>query len=110
MGFRGDITMDELFYRWFNDHKEKLQKMGIQTDLISKSIQSCNPNPSIFVDHLTSTRGGRVTVWKSGFIDMEILDIQSVELIFFKHLDLTVEYSDIENLLDEYIEKLISQS
>jgi hypothetical protein len=73
----GGLTMDELFYKWFNDYKEKLQKMGIQTDLISKS--------KYFVDHLTSLRIGRVTVWKSGFIEMEILDIQSSEQIFYKN-------------------------
>lgn len=102
--------MDELFYKWFNDHKEKLQNIGIQTDLIEKSTQFSNPNLSVFADHLTDTKFGRVTVWKSGFINMEILDIQSEELIFFKHLDFSVKYSEIGNLLDEYIEKLIRLS
>jgi hypothetical protein len=49
MSLGGGLTKDELFYKWINDHKEKLQKIGIQTDLISESIQSCNPNPSILL-------------------------------------------------------------
>jgi hypothetical protein len=82
--------------------------MRIQTELISKSIP--NPNPSVCAHHSTEKKMGEVIVWKSGFIDMIIFDIQSGEQIFYKHLNLSVKYSEIENLLDEYIEKLIKHS
>lgn len=89
--------MDELFYKWFNDNKTKLNNKGIQTEKISKSIP--NPNPSVIADHTTETHMGRVTVWKSGLIDMEILDQSSAETVFYKQTKITDEYPDIEVLL-----------
>ena len=50
----------------------QLRKRGIETDLISEP--TLTDNPAIFADHLSSTKMGRVTVWNTGAIDIEILD------------------------------------
>ncbi|WHY75285.1 hypothetical protein QNH20_14110 [Neobacillus sp. WH10] len=64
--------MEELFYSWFKEHREELLKKGIVTDLILEPTTT--DNPAIFADHLSSTKMGRVTVWNSGSIEIEILD------------------------------------
>jgi hypothetical protein len=76
--------VEELFYSWFKENKEELRKKGIETDLISEP--TLTDNPSIFADHLSSTKIGRVTVWNSGAIDIEIADQLTGQTVLNKHL------------------------
>src|SRR4051812_29671789 len=100
--------MEELFYSWFNENKEKLQQMGIETDLISKPTSTSSP--AIFADHLTEIKVGRVTVWNSGSINLEILDQSSGETVYHKHFEISDKTPNIENLLADYFKVLLSQS
>lgn len=51
------MTMDETFYKWFNDNKVVLANKSIQTDEIKQSVP--NSNPSIVAEHTTDTSMGR---------------------------------------------------
>lgn len=97
--------MNEIFYKWLNENQVRLGKKGIQTQNISKSPQ--NPNPSVFTDHYYVNKLGRITVWKSGIIDMEILDEQSEETVFHKHFEITDKSPNVENVLEEYFRNLM---
>jgi hypothetical protein len=98
--------MDDLFYKWFYDNRTKLNNKGIQTEEITKSPP--NPNPSVSADHTTETYMGRVTVWKSGLIDVEILDQCSAKRVYYKHFEITDENPNEEYLLGDYFQKLLS--
>jgi len=98
--------MDDKFHKWFTDNKTALENKGIQTDEIKQSVP--NSNPSIFAEHTTDTRIGRVTVWKSGLIDMEILEQSSMETVFYRHLQKT-DNPDVEIIIEDYVKELVNQ-
>ena len=97
--------MEELFYSWFKENKEELLNRGIETDLILEP--TLTDNPAIFADHFSSTKMGRVTVWNSGSIDIEILDKFSGDTVFYKHLEIKVKDPHIEFVLKEYFDCLV---
>ncbi|MEO2075981.1 MAG: hypothetical protein ABGX20_11485 [Bacillus sp. (in: firmicutes)] len=97
--------MKELFFSWFKEHKEELLKRGIKTDLILEPTMT--DNSAIYADHISSGRMGRVTVWNSGLIDMEILDQNSGETIFYTHLEIRETNPQINCVLKEYFDRLV---
>jgi hypothetical protein len=97
--------MDDKFYKWFNDIKTALENKCIQTGEIKQSVP--NSNPSIFAEHTTDSRIGRVTVWKSGLIDMEILEQSSMETVFYRHLQIT-DNPDVEVIIENYVKELVN--
>ncbi|MEW9122687.1 MAG: hypothetical protein AB2421_08235 [Thermotaleaceae bacterium] len=97
--------MEELFYSWFKEHKEDLLKTGIATELISEP--TLTDNPAIFADHFSSTRMGRVTVWNSGSIEIEVVEQDASETVYYKHLEINEENPRVEVILREYFNRLI---
>jgi hypothetical protein len=65
-------------------------------------------NPEIFADHISSTKMGRVTVWNSGLIDMQILDQNSGETVFYRHLQIKETNPRIDCVLKEYFDCQVS--
>jgi hypothetical protein len=100
--------MDETFYKWFNENKASLVNKGIQTEEIKQSVPNTNPN--VVAEYTTDMRIGRVTVWKSGLIDMEILEQSSMETVFYRHLEITDDYPDVEIIIEDYVKELINQN
>lgn len=100
--------MEQLFYRWFNENKTVLANKGIQTEEIKQSKR--NINPSVVAEHTTDLRIGRVTVWNSGLLDMEILEQSSMETVFYKHLEITDDYLDVEVIIEDYVKELITKN
>ncbi|OIJ20708.1 hypothetical protein BKP45_08680 [Anaerobacillus alkalidiazotrophicus] len=96
--------MEELFYSWFKENKEELRKKGIETDLISGP--TLTDNPSIFADHLSVTKMGRVTVWNSGAIDIEIVDQLTGQTVLNKHLEIREKTPCVKSILEEYFDCL----
>lgn len=94
-----------MFYSWFKKNKEELRKMGIETNLISEPTMT--DNPAIFADHLSSTKMGRVTVWNSGAIDIEVLDQFTGQTVLNKHLEITEKSPCVKFILREYFDCLV---
>jgi hypothetical protein len=97
--------VEELFYSWFKEHKDELLNKGVATDLISKP--TLTDNPAIFADHLSSTRMGRVTVWNSGSIEIEIVEQNTSETVYYKHLEINEQNPCVEVILGEYFDCLV---
>jgi hypothetical protein len=98
--------VEELFYSWFKEHKEELLNKGIATDLISEP--TLTDNPAIFADHISSTRMGRVTVWNSGLIEMEIVEQNASETVYYQHLEINEQNPRVEVILREYFDRLVN--
>jgi hypothetical protein len=95
--------VEEIFYSWFTEHKEELLNKGIATDSISEP--TLTDNPAIFADHLSSTRMGRVTVWNSGSIEIEIVEQNTSETVYYQHLEINEQNPCIEFILGEYFNR-----
>lgn len=48
-------------------------------------------NPAMRLDFQSPLHVGRVTVWKSGACDMEVLDVATGEVVFYEHHELASE-------------------
>lgn len=92
--------MYDLFVYWILTKYNSWGVQGIRT--IEVKIRGFESNnPSVTVDNESDTCLGRITVWKSGFMDMEILETQSGNTTLFKHIELS-QNPDFESILHEY--------
>lgn len=96
--------MDIRFKQWLEDNTKILLTKGIITDNIINDGQESD-NPSTRVDHITDNCLGRITVWKSGDMVIEVLDIETCDTIMFKNYDLKGN-NDFNDYLVEYFEIL----
>jgi len=76
--------------------------MGITIDQIIENDEPTD-NDGIAVDYLSKICLGRVSVWESGDVDMEILNISSEEVLFYKHYD-SLKTVDFNKLLQEFFD------
>lgn len=98
--------MDIKFKQWAEDKAKVLLTKGIRTDNIINSGQESN-NPSTRADHMTDICLGRITVWKSGDMIIEVLDVETCDTIMFESFELQ-EDDDFSNYLTEYFKTLVN--
>ena len=67
-----------------------------------------SPNPSLSIDHDARSAIGRITIWESGEMDVEVIRKSTGERSFWHHYELDVE-SNISDLLLEYFLSLRQQ-
>ena len=90
------------FLQWNEENRKKLDKMGITIDQIIKNDEATD-NDGIAVDYLSEICLGRVSVWESGDVDMEILNINSEEVLLYKHYD-SLKTVGFNQLLQEFFD------
>lgn len=96
--------MKELFLKWNEENKNNLAGSGITIDCILVPDGAINNN-CIAVDYLTKKCLGRVSVWETGNIDVEILDIESEKSLLYEHYE-GDDQSDFEKLLSKFFRVL----
>jgi len=93
--------MNSLFIEWISNNESKLLDMGIETENIRES-PSGTIDSGVTVEQTSKRCLGQISVWCSGLMDIEILDIQSESRLLYKHLNVT-EDSNFSLILEEYL-------
>lgn len=94
--------MTKRFLQWNEENHKRLDKMGITIDQIIENDEPTDNN-GMAVDYLSEICLGRVSVWQSGDVDIEILDISSEEVLLYKHYD-SLKIVDFDKLLQEFFD------
>lgn len=82
-----------------------LKQKGIETDLLL--VPTLTDNPATFADHITETKMGRVSIWDSGSLNLEVLDQSTGKTVYFKDIEILDKNPNMEQLLSEYFEALL---
>ena len=98
--------MDIRFKQWAEDNAKILLNKGITTDNIINAGQESN-NPSTRVDHMTDSCLGRITVWKSRDMNIEVLDVETCDTIMFENYELE-QNAEFDAYLAEYLRILVN--
>ncbi|WP_201763498.1 immunity protein TriTu family protein [Chengkuizengella marina] len=98
--------MKELFKKWLIENKNKFEQVGIKTDEIFQSSKG-SLDSFIRVDHISSNAMGRITIYDSKLIDVEVIDITTGDNLFYQHLEVTGSGNpNFELLFWEYFESM----
>ena len=57
----------------------------------------------MWIDFEDDTQMGRMTVWESGFCDIEVYDIETAKLLLWKHSELRNESDFHQRLADFFL-------
>ena len=96
--------MRDVFLKWNEKNKNKLAETGVNLDCILIPEEITNNN-CVSVDYLTEKCFGRVSVWETGNIDVEILDIESEVSLFYECYECDNQ-TDFERLLIKFFNVL----
>lgn len=91
--------MDRYFSKWVQETKEYYEDRGISVDYIK--INDEGDESSAVVDYITSNSLARITVLRRGFADLEILDIDTEQNVYYKHFEINKEVNWVD-LLSEF--------
>ncbi|OPX41840.1 hypothetical protein CLHUN_42920 [Ruminiclostridium hungatei] len=94
------------FLKWVETKRYGLKKLGITTENINVTEESLL-NPSTSVDHFSQVCIGRVSVWETGEMDVEVLHFETEKRLLFEHFELGAE-PDYDEILRGYFQVLIS--
>lgn len=85
---------------WLEQISEHLNQKGIGTENIRRSPRECDDG-GITVEQASNTCLGQISLWESGLMDVEIIDIETEARLFFKHFELEAD-PNFDNILKEY--------
>lgn len=91
--------MHSIFLKWVEERKPQIDMLKISTDEVN--IAENNVNPSVTVDYSSEMCIGRVSVWETGLIDMEVLDSDTGKRLYFEHHQLK-DNLDFDKLLENF--------
>lgn len=95
------------FKKWIEDNKKNLYEKNIVVKNIVTSGEKSN-DPSTRADFFSAKYLGCVTVWKSGSIDIEVLDIEKISTVFFDSGMLNIG-TNFYSFLEGFFNKLLSK-
>ena len=93
------------FNEWIILNAQRFEQMGMAQNVRFNDGIGELPNPTMVVEHSYGQCIGQITVWESGFMDFEIIDIKSGEQLLWEHRDLDGQ-PDFGNILEEYLKLL----
>ena len=93
--------MHRRFAKWAEQKRRDLDALGVSTEEIC--LAEGGTKPAARVDHRSSCCMGRVTVWESGELEAEVLDLRSGEIFLAIHHDLASE-PDFDATLQCYLD------
>ena len=97
--------MNIKFKEWLEKNKENLCKKNIKVENVVNSGEQSN-DPSTRADFFSNKYLGCVTVWRSGSIDIEILDIEKISTVFFDNRKIDIN-TDLDSFLEDFFDKLL---
>lgn len=95
--------MNKAFNEWLKQNDKLFFDKKIIIDDI-KIVESTS-NPCTTVYHSSEKYIGQISVWQSGAMYFEILEIEGEKTILQKHIEITNNI-DFKSLLSEYIENM----
>lgn len=94
--------MDDIFLQWAKEHREELAERGFVSeipDLSREIVEKKLQNPCQVVYYYSLTHVGFVSVWRTGIMDLEMVNIETEKMEYYRHFD------DITGLhLDDVLE------
>ncbi|WP_336780363.1 hypothetical protein [Paenibacillus illinoisensis] len=97
------------FNQWAELKAGQLQRLHITTEQVNhgRVNEQYIPNPSTGVVHESECAMGQVTVWESGQMEYEVINIETEELILWKYIEqIQEEAPDFDKLLQIYFQLL----
>lgn len=105
----GKERMNELFLQWAKEHIKELAEKGIVSeipDLTKEVVEKKLQNPCQVVYYYSSIYIGYVSVWQTGITDMEILNIETESLEYYRHFD-NINDLGFDTILEEFFQNLL---
>ncbi|MCL2862028.1 MAG: hypothetical protein FWE22_06430 [Firmicutes bacterium] len=87
---------------WANNNKQLFESKGIKTEKIFSNEYN------VYVDHETKNCIGRIIFNAEGYVDIEIIEIESEVKIMYAHYAFQSDF--FEDLIDSYIRILIDST
>lgn len=100
--------MNEQFLNWAKENEKNILKKGISLEILDfkkaiKEKRLTNPCQTIYYN--SKNKIGSVSVWKSGCMDIEIIDCNTEEIEYYKHFD-DENNIDFNNRLKVFFSKM----
>lgn len=93
--------MNNRLIEWINKNKVKLLEMGIETENVRESPDD-NLDQGVTVEHASKSCLGQISVWRSGLMDIEILDIETENRLLYEYHEF-MQDPNFDDLLQKYI-------
>lgn len=94
-----------LLKEWLSQNEKKLEDLGIKLDDLTYSVEG-SPDPSLRVDHVSDSCMGRITVWSSKKIDIEVIDFNTGETKFYEQKGITDDFPNFNLFLEKYTKNM----
>lgn len=100
-----DINIE--FYKWVKGTEKYYANRGVGLDYLKVNNVDIEitDNPATRADYLTEKYMGSVIVWKSGFMDIQIMDIETEKMVLYEHFD-CISVNEFEECLKVFFEIL----
>ncbi|WP_418038885.1 hypothetical protein [Paenibacillus xylanilyticus] len=101
--------LQKKFRQWAELKAGPLQRLHITTEPVNHGHvnEQYIPDPSTGVVHESECAMGQVTVWESGQMEYEVINIETEELILWKYIEqIQEETPDFDKLLQIYFQVL----
>ncbi|GIO67643.1 immunity protein TriTu family protein [Paenibacillus cookii] len=94
-----------LLKEWLSQNEKKLEGLGIKLDDLTYSVEG-SPDPSLSVDHVSDSSMGRITVWSSKKIDIEVIDFNTGDTKLYEQKEITDDFPNFDLLLENYVKNM----
>ncbi|OPH47377.1 hypothetical protein BC351_40190 [Paenibacillus ferrarius] len=104
--------MNNKFLLWVKSKESVLQISNITCEIrdsTAEVIEKKSENPCQIVFFDSGKKMGSVCVWKSGFMDIEILDFDTEKKEYYKHSDDIGLNPDFDDILREFLDRMVLQ-
>ncbi len=101
--------LQKKFRQWAEQKAGQLQRLNITTEPVNHGHvnEQDIPDPSTGFVHESECAMGQVTVWESGQMEYEVINIETEELILWKYIEhIQEETPDFDKLLQIYFQVL----
>ncbi|WP_402876306.1 hypothetical protein [Paenibacillus illinoisensis] len=101
--------LQKKFRQWAEQNAGPLRTLHITTEPMNRGLvnEQYIPDPSTGFGHESECAMGQVTVWESGQMEYEVVNIETEELILWKYIEQIQEDNpDFDKLLHVYFQVL----
>jgi hypothetical protein len=95
----------DALHLWFAKQQEKLSTLGLKIEL----VRSGEGAQSAQIEFESASLLGRATVWRAGFCDLELLNIELDSQILYSHHD-QITPCRLKMLLDEFAMQMLNMN
>ncbi|NLV37378.1 MAG: hypothetical protein GXY17_11980 [Clostridiaceae bacterium] len=94
--------MNKRVIEWLRANNIILDNMGIQTENIRESPKD-SIDQGVTVEHASEKCLGQISIWESGLMDIEVVEIESESRVLYEHYELD-QNADFTDILKQYFE------